>query len=275
MSGRHIIGIHGLANKPEPKILEEYWHKSLLEGLAVNAGLERGELPFTSVYWADVLYKKHDVGYPEYKLAAPGALKTYEDGITDYLRAKALDWGGDSLDWLKKHFGFEALADGVLEAKLEDLSQYYEKDNIRKELRGRLREELNAHEGESIMLISHSMGTIIAYDALRELGQENSQVRIAHFITIGSPLGMPHVRHNIIEEWGQARTPSNVDRWSNLADKRDPVAIDIFLKGDYKGNGRGVEVHDDLIFNDWGGIHHKSYGYLRCPEMSALVASFV
>jgi len=27
--------------------------------------------------------------------------------------------------------------------------------------------------------------------------------------------------------------------------------------------------------NDWGGIHHKSYGYLRTPEFTDLVRAFL
>lgn len=275
MSGRQIIGVHGLANKPPKDVLAGYWHKSMLEGLRKNSRISRGDLPFTSVYWANEMYDVPDEEYPKYKVAAKGALKSYEAGVLDNLRAEALDIGGDALDWLKKHFNFDALADGVLAAKLQDLSRYYEDAAIRETLRARLRDTLLRHQNESVMLICHSMGTIIAYDVLRQLGRDNAAFRIAHLITIGSPLGMPHVRHKILEEWGMARTPSNVDRWDNLADKRDPVAIDVYLNGDYKANGRGVEVRDDLILNDWGGINHKSYGYLRCPEMSALLAAFI
>jgi len=275
MSGRQIIGIHGLANKPEEVELAEFWYSSLQEGLEKNSGINIDALPFTSVYWANVLYPLPDTNYDAYRPAPAGALKTYEAGTLDSIRAGVGDVVGNGLDWLKEHFNLGALADGVLEAKLNDLSRYYEEEAIRDELRRRLRNTLLDHDGESIMLICHSMGTIIAYDVLRELGRARPNFRVAHLITIGSPLGMPHVKRKILQEWRTARTPTNVDRWDNLADKRDPVAIDVYLRGDYKANGRGVEVRDDLIFNDWGGINHKSYGYLRCPEMSTLVAAFI
>ena len=64
-------------------------------------------------------------------------------------------------------------------------------------------------------------------------------------------------------------------RWTNLSDKRDPVAIDSHLSDDYEANDYGIRVRDDMVLNDWGGIHHKSYGYLRTPEFTDLLRTFI
>ena len=64
-------------------------------------------------------------------------------------------------------------------------------------------------------------------------------------------------------------------KWSNLADRRDPVAADTHLSDDYQANDYDVKVGDDLVINDWGGIHHKSYGYLRTPEFTDLLKKFI
>ena len=61
------------------------------------------------------------------------------------------------------------------------------------------------------MLIGHSMGSIIAYDVLRIVGRQTPLVPVDHFITIGSPLGLPHVKTKIYEENDLVRTPSVVD----------------------------------------------------------------
>ena len=52
-----IVGIHGLANKPEKEVLAEWWVKSIREGLAKNCGLLNPEFDFQMVYWADLLYR--------------------------------------------------------------------------------------------------------------------------------------------------------------------------------------------------------------------------
>ena len=71
-----------------------------------------------------------------------------------------------------------------------------------------------------------------------------------------------------------------VDRWTNLADRRDPVSLDIRLRDDYDENDRGVKVKDDLVYNDYvngegEGNAHKSYGYLRTPELTSIVKKFL
>lgn len=60
-----------------------------------------------------------------------------------------------------------------------------------------------------------------------------------------------------------------------MADKRDPVTIEIYLSEDYAANSKGVALEDDLVNNEYGGIRHKSYGYLRTPERTDLIVDFL
>ena len=59
------------------------------------------------------------------------------------------------------------------------------------------------------------------------------------------------------------------------------MAADIHLRDDYLENARGIRVEDDLVSNDYhapgsGKANpHKSYGYLRAPELSRHVARFL
>lgn len=270
-----IIGIHGLSNKPPKDTLAEWWKAAIVEGLEKNTGITNPSINFESVYWADVMYEKPDPKPDAYKKAEEGALKTYDDSWLDAVREKVFDWSGDIIDAAKKYLGVDKVADEVLEHKLKDLSRYYKEASIRETLRDRLKSKILEHKDKRIMILSHSMGTIIAYDVLRILGQEHPRLLIDHFITLGSPLGLPHVKYKIAQENSLVRTPSIVKRWTNFADKRDPVALDVHLSGDYARNSDGVRVEDDLIANDWGGIHHKSYGYLRAPEVSKVIREFI
>lgn len=272
-----IIGIHGLANKPEEKVLKKGWSDAMREGLKVNAGIDipSKSLNFESVYWADVMYKKPDTKYDGYKKAKKGSLQRYEDGWFDTFRAWTTDKISDVIDPLKNWIDIDAVANAVLKSKLKDLYAYYTNEKIQQELRGRFESAIIDNAENRIMVISHSMGTIIAYDVLRKLGRVNHNLSVEHFITIGSPLGVPHVKHMIQKENSLVRTPSIVKKWTNLADKRDPVAIDTHLSDDYQANDYDVKVKDDLVLNDWGGIHHKSYGYLRTPEFTDLLKKFI
>ena len=270
-----IIGIHGLSNKPKPSVLAAGWKDAILEGLKKNEGIDDVSLNFSSVYWADEMYDEYDSNPDLYHEADEGALKTYDESWLDSVRGKTFDWAGDIIDGMKKSFGMDALADKILKEKLKDLSQYYEKDDKRKILRERLKDRILDNQKKRIMILSHSMGTIIAYDVLRDIGKEFPRLIIDQFVTLGSPLGIPHVKYKIAQENPLVRTPNIVKKWSNFADKRDPVAMDEHLAGDYAANDSGIRVKDDLVSNDWGGICHKSYGYLRTPEVSRVIKNFI
>jgi hypothetical protein len=301
-----IVGIHGLANKPEKEILKTWWEASLREGLQKNEAVDAPEFEFRMVHWADLLYKyplheeknfSFDKLYNDepYVQAAEGALKRYDDNFFDKVRSGVFDIIGDTADKLKVHMGMDSFADFLIGRLLKDLDFYYDNREIQSRegglgttqtvLRQELLNALVPLKGESIMLIAHSMGSIIAYDALRDLGRIDADFNLSHFVTIGSPLGLPHVKAKIVKERtydDSVRTPSVVrNSWVNFADKKDPVAADIFLKGDYAANDAGIEVVDDLVANDYippgkdRHNHHKSYGYLRTPEMSAHVKQFL
>lgn len=271
-----IIGIHGLSNKPEENTLAKWWEAAMVEGLNKNCSLPVTALDFHSVYWADVMYPGGPDENPDkYKPADKSELKYYKDGWLDDLRIRAQGIGDNFLDFMKDKLDIDKPAEEVLKNKLPDLYRYYTDKTIRNELRGRLEAVIRDNRNKRLMVIAHSMGSIIAYDVLRALGREDQTLAVEHFVTIGSPLGLPHVKHMILKESPLVRTPSVVRKWSNLADRRDPVALDIHLSDDYEENFAGVKVKDDLVMNDWGGIHHKSYGYLRTPEFSDLLKNFV
>lgn len=306
-----IVGIHGLANKPPRAQLTEFWQTSIAEGLQKNCGIAQPSFDLRMVYWADLLYKQqqHDDALFHFdKLyngepytAGNGRPETYQEGFIDRFRSGAFGLAGSAIDFAKREFGVDNLADWVLDKTLKDLAFYYDDDRViadrsepkqtdqaSKVLRADLQDTLLPLEGNEIMLIAHSMGTIIAYDVLRDIGQDHPTFKVAHFVTIGSPLGLPHVKGKIIEqrsydgeEHQRVRTPSVVkDRWVNYADRRDPVALDTHLRDDYGPNASDIRVEDDLVANGYEGLtgkanHHKSYGYLRTPELSKHIAAFL
>lgn len=291
-----VIGIHGLANKPARAVHRQGWIKSIHEGLAKNTAhvsppIQTFEVErFDDVYWADLMYPAPRDVEP-YAEAKPGGLKLYKDKHLDDLRAQLQGGLGWIADKVKGTLGFDAVADVVLEAKLKDLAFYYDdartiadRNAAQRKAREVLQEELiNAmlpHKGKDIMLVGHSMGSIIAYDVCRRLGREDSSWRVHHLVTLGSPLGLPHVKLKAEEffkagVYGDAclRTPTIVSgSWINFADPKDPVAFDTHLNDDFAPNAGGVQVRDDLILNDyeWNGKanRHKIFGYLRAPEFS-------
>lgn len=290
MAGYVIIGIHGLANKPKRTKLEKWWQDAILEGLQRNEGRSAaGSIDFELVYWRPWNYPNPipdgENDEPYFPDSGSGKFPLYEDDFWDTLRAEAGDLADTPIDWAKRLFKLEKLAQGLLKSKLPDLALYYADEKKRDKLRKPFADTiLKARDNQKrIMVIAHSMGSIVAYDVLRKLGRTEVGVSIDHFVTIGSPLGLPHVKFKIWEESDLVRTPSVVRRWTNLSDRRDPVCFDTHLSGDFKPNDKGVEVQDDLVLNDYKNKKgkgakanpHKSYGYLRTPELSKLIRSFI
>lgn len=288
-----IIGIHGLANKPKKDELAGFWNQSIAEGLKKTCNIEQPEFNLKMVYWADLLYKKpqHNDGFFDFDhlynsepyTAGPARLEPYEEGVFDKIRRKWRSVVGAATDFLRKNFGMGWLAKLAIKKILKDLDFYYDKDRkigdrskprkkvlARTVLQDELRNVLQSHAGNQIMLIAHSMGAIIAYDVLRDIGREDPSFEVAHFVTIGSPLGLPYVKAKIIDERDysggkqeRVRTPTIVTKsWVNYADRRDRVALDTHLRDDFGPNGRGVRVVDDLISNSYlspsgGHNYHK------------------
>jgi hypothetical protein len=228
--GRIIIGIHGLRPKPPADVEERYWRGAICEGLARNCDthVAPGALPFALCYWADWRgdppKDPTTDDEPWEAIQGSGPLPEYHETWRDRIRTELGDETGDVIDWFKAHGAPGLLGAAALERHAQDLHIYYTDDGRRGLLRRHLRDLLIDHAGKRICLIAHSMGSIVAYDVLRLIGDERPDFTIEHLVTIGSPLGLPYVRRKIIQEHRAARTPSVVRRWTNLADRWDRIA---------------------------------------------------
>jgi hypothetical protein len=290
-SPRQIIGIHGLNNKPAPDVLAGWWLASLQEGLQreglAREGLAREGLagtlpPFKLAYWADLLHAEPvapgDDPQPYQAAAGTGPLPPHSGSLKRKLTALGLEAFGKFAGGIASLPGIEGMVEHQLEHRVQDLYQYHADAHLRAAMQARLIEKLSlaAQAGQEVMLIAHSMGSIIAYDVL----VNNPAFDIAHFITVGSPLGLSEVKVHLASHVGRLRVPGNVARWDNFADQRDPIAaLDMRLASDFAASEAGVGIRDYKVFNTYvspsGKTNpHKIYGYLRTPELARSVAEF-
>jgi hypothetical protein len=281
-STKLIVGIHGLKNKPEPGILKGWWTAAIAEGLSRNCEVQKLDVDFALAYWADVMHPSPvAVAEEREPYSAAGGTGPLPKGMSiGRIAAARIQEGVGKV--LELVFGTPVTEDMVrdaLEARAPDLQRYEHDSAAREAVQERLRKELrSAHaEGKQIMLIAHSMGSIIAYDVLAAAGRALPGLRIPHFVTVGSPLGLSPVKEILA---APLRVPDCVERWSNLADPRDHIARwDTRLASDFRENTAGAAISDHLVINGYvspsGNPNpHKIYGYLRTPEMSELIASF-
>lgn len=297
-----IIGVHGLGNKPSKEILGRWWCRSLREGLR-QIDKPRVYFHFELFYWADIVHEKPldlDIADPKDPLFL---VEPYNPGRKRLeiqhgpIRKKLRDYLGKQMDKLFLNedmtLNFTSVTDKIIRRYFREMGAYYsftgpnEDSDIkfqRDEIRNRLADTLRRHKGKEILLLSHSLGSIIAYDVLSHTATD---VPINTFITAGSPLGLPVIVGRVfseqqqdIEDFDKIRTPENIKRnWFNFTDPRDAIAFDDTLKDDYAENSADIRVVDIPVNNDYEnrGLRnpHKDYGYLRTPEMARVVYDFL
>ncbi|OGP82308.1 MAG: hypothetical protein A2Z08_08410 [Deltaproteobacteria bacterium RBG_16_54_11] len=297
-----ILGIHGMGNKPPKKLLEKWWKKALEEGLRA-IGHPRRLVQFKLVYWADLLHPKpldpevRDKKNPLY-LDNPYIPAGTVPGKKPNIRKRVLDYIERQIYKIILNedlsMNYASVTDIVLRRYFRDLSSYYSKQCLDRQKKAKcpvqdvMREDLarvlRKHSKQDILLIAHSMGSIIAYDVLT---QSVPDISIHTLVTMGSPLGVPAVMLKILSEQRKkpqkhisAATPENIrGTWYNFSDRRDKVATDYNLSDDYKENSKHVRAIDIIVHNDYeyeGEQNpHSAYGYLRTPEMARVLFNFL
>lgn len=171
----------------------------------------------------------------------------------------------------------------------EETKRYFQnRNNIACDVRELLKQELRPllRNSDKVLLIGHSMGSVIAYDALWELSHlENLPGKIDLFLTIGSPLGMNYVQRRLMgnKYTGNKRYPSNIKRWVNISSIGDVTALDRIFLDDFgemikQGMVESIEDHCEGIYNffrnEKGLNCHRSYGYLVNPAVGKIIADW-
>jgi len=289
---RIIIGIHGLRNKPPRRLLQKWWKKAIREGLRRH-GYSRRCFRFRLVYWADLLYprpldrREKDPKSPFY-LEDPYRPAPEVDVTTRReMRRRVLDSLEKVVDSVftarDGSARFNALSDSFIRERFPDLDCYYHRSletkpgvtrPAKEVIRERLARQLRRFRRRHIMLIGHSMGSIVAFDVLNQV---IPGIVVDTLVTIGSPLALPAIKGKIKAE-KPLQVPENVRRWFNLSDLKDMVAVNYNLADDFQPSSTGVAVVDQTVCNEycWSEIPdpHKSFGYLQTPQFADICRDF-
>lgn len=294
-----VIGIHGLGEKPPAHVLRAWWLQSIREG-AKRSQIELNEFEFELVYWADILHPTPlDPGISDQRSPlfvaepyVPGMHST--PSSTRGLKRRIVEFLGEKFSQILLNedltINYQSVTDSLIRRFFKDLDSYYSTKPIpdgatqtdREKIRNRLTAVLEKYQGDRILLIAHSMGSIVAFDVL----DLNPLLQVDTLVTIGSPLGFPVVIGRMAAERGGAGTgeramqiPDSIRKaWYNLADIEDYVAFDSNIADDFVANVDGVKPVDVQVVNDYvyrrNRNPHKVYGYLRTNTLVDLVGDF-
>jgi hypothetical protein len=104
-----------------------------------------------------------------------------------------------------------------------------------------------------LVVLGHSLGSILAYDVLREPAAGGLDVPL--FVTVGSPLGVTEIQDLVARP---LQVPAPVGNWRNASDSRDMVALDHTIRPEFTPADRCA---DFFVTND-SGSHHGIGEYL-------------
>ncbi|MEV4168095.1 hypothetical protein [Nonomuraea sp. NPDC049709] len=233
-----IVFIHGRGQEGrDPLVLLEEWRTALCAGLGTTALATRAVLPYygnvlhrvtaEAARRADVLeslpegdteempfhpFLPQEVGELERSLiadlamtsGAPPAALGIEDVLTWALARRMLAWVSQRTSVDKE----------IIKIFLQDVAVYL--SHGRQPVLAEVRRSLPA--SGPIVLVSHSLGTVVARDLLVE---ERLRQRVALWVTAGSPLGLPTVQRNLLAKG----TKHPGVPWLTAYDVNDIVAL--------------------------------------------------
>ncbi|MDH5454982.1 MAG: hypothetical protein OEY37_02855 [Gammaproteobacteria bacterium] len=289
-----IIYIPGMLPKPEPVQHEAALLRCLLAGVRrldadVADQIEAHTGVFELVSWTFDFYREHR----DFSIDAEAVDAVIEQRTASARDvAEATSWKrrltrwiytlGDLMPFLIPH-----VANERMEVHLRDLRRYLKDDNdiaahTRRMLKVPLQAAAAAHR--PVLLLAHSMGSVIAYDSLWELSHDApDRARVDLLVTMGSPLGQRYLRKRVMGagKSGYGRYPANIRRWKNLAAMGDLTSLDRQLGNDFAEMlelGLVESIEDELVFTHYrlnGELNvHAEYGYLVNEKTAHTIVSW-
>jgi len=289
-----IIYVPGLLPKPEPGPHRDALFRCLIAGIRrqdekVALDIAANLHCFDVVSWTYDFYRTHrDIALDAASIDAV----IDQDGATQADVAEASSWKrrlarwvfslGDVMPFLIPHIATERM-----ELHLRDLRRYVSNNNdiaehTRQMLKVRLRAAVEAKR--PILLIAHSMGSVIAYDSLWQMAHSHGDhLRVDQLLTLGSPLGQNYIQRRLQgkSESIERRYPNNVRHWVNLTSVGDLTAIKPSLAnefGEMLELGLVDSIEDADLYNYFrldGELNvHAEYGYLANDVTAKVVTDW-
>lgn len=297
MQEQHIIFVPGKNPKPDAishrRLLWQVLHAGIQRHSATALSkLESIQEQFNIAAWNPIFYHSykefaHEQSWIDVLLETDGPSES-DIQQADHIHKKLTrfaynlaDIAPILIDWF---------ASDAVKATVQETERYFHNENnvaceIREVLKQQLRPLLK--QNANILLIGHSLGSVIAFDSLWELSHEEKLAgKIDTLLTLGSPLGMRFIQQHLTGRKfkGSERYPNNIKHWHNVSSEGDLVALDRCFSNDFQemiklGLIDKIEDHCNNIYNFYhnedGYNPHRSYGYLINPLVCEIIAQWL
>jgi hypothetical protein len=294
MTSKQIIYVPGKNPKPDPAQHRELLWRTLVEGVRRADRDAAGTLQdriaqFHLVGWNYLYYHEHkditkDIPWIDALIN--------KHGPTEQDMRDAHSWNiwlsramlrlGDHIPLLTRMLPEE------LRSTAREIDRYFNNsDDVARKIRDLLKQKLRPmiEQQEDVLLIGHSLGSVIAYDALWELSHQDGVKGKVDFLTLGSPMGLHYIQRRLLgmNNHGKKSYPDLIRHWINFSAEGDVTALNQNFKESFHpilglGLAESVEDHCHGIYNffrnDEGLNCHRSYGYLVSPAVGSVIASW-
>jgi hypothetical protein len=307
--GRTVLLVHGRDFKPPRARLRALWLDALRHGLrrdhapTVLGRLRRSRVEL--VYFGDLsnrfLADLRGVPAPDDTADRRRTLRNLRAiDAGSFTRRRYLALPGRSpleetlSDLIGPPLSVARLSERLIRRVAPDICEYWNFDSpygsrVRETMLGPLRRAMD--RDDRILILSHSLGTMIAYDTLWKFSHaaehraRYSRKKVSLWITLGSPLGDETVKRHLkgAGARGPRRYPHNIRCWLNVSAHDDYIRHDQRLRYDYRRMQRwGLleEPIEDLRIYNLAVRHgrsnpHSSAGYLVHPSVIDRVARWL
>ena len=290
---KHIIFIPGKNPKPPCSQHKQQLWRCMLEGInrAAPSMHPPKEHQFHLINWNHIFYNKDkdisiDLPWIDKLIHthAPGEL---DIRLANHWHIRFARFLYNVIDQF--HFLVPFIPNQKIKQNILETDRYFHNlDNIANQIRSYTKSTIIPllEQKHKLLIVGHSMGSIIAYDTLWELSHIEKLAFKVDFLSMGSPLGVRLIQKHLrgFQESGRRRYPLNIRNWYNISAVGDLTSLDVELCDDFTemiqlGLVNNIEDHCHDIYNyfrNHEGLNvHRSYGYLVNPATGMLIANWL
>jgi hypothetical protein len=169
-----------------------------------------------------------------------------------------------ALDALSRSRQLAGLAEQFLLGNLRQVRRYFCERGLRAAVQEQIAELITE---ETRVIIGHSLGSVVAYEAICA----HPMWPVQSLITLGSPIGIKNLIYDRLVPRpvdGRGLWPGNVKSWTNISDVYDVVALVKQLAPLFPAENR--KIRDRSINNGWKA--HQIARYLTAAETGSAVS---
>jgi len=290
-----IVYVHGIAQeRKNPEALKAEWDAAFRKGLAAaGRGWPAGATTVLPYYGDTLAEKTAEIDRGEAVglirrggTAAEDASKYefYNELLTQLAAGKGVSTGGlvgddgspvergpQNWRWVlaltRRLNKVGPLADWSIDTFTRDVWVYLLHNQVRQPIHAIVGREIPATE--PCIVVSHSLGTVVAYNVLTELSNRDN---VRAWLTLGSPLGIEAIYKRLPSSLTPLprKAPAGVATWYNARDPDDIVALHEIPAARFGGE---PAVENSSHVDNPTSNQHGIIGYLSDAEVAGRIAA--